>query len=90
MLNKNCKKCWSKETKKDWFKRWKQRYKCKNCGYVFQNKSRTRNRDVIWKDFSEWKQTYKQLSHQYWVSISSIQKQLDQVLVKKKIKSQEM
>ncbi len=32
---KQCKKCSSLEIKKDWFKRWKQRYKCKCCWYVF-------------------------------------------------------
>ncbi len=40
---KRCKKCWSIEIKKDWFMRWKQRYKCKLCWYVFQNKTRVQN-----------------------------------------------
>ena len=39
---------------------------------------------MLWKDYSEWKQSYKQLSHEYWLSIPSVQKQLDQILVKKK------
>jgi hypothetical protein len=39
---------------------------------------------MIWKDFGEWKQSYKQLSWTYWLSVPSIQKQLDQILVKKK------
>jgi transposase-like protein len=64
--------------------RGKQRYKCRSCGHVFQNSSRTRNNFVLWKAFGEWKQSYKQLSRTYWLSIPSVQKELDQILVKKK------
>ncbi len=77
---KSCKKCKSKETKKDWFMRWKQRYKCKICGHVFQNKSRQERIDVkkLWKEFSFWKQFYSELAEKYWVSIKTIQSKLDQ------------
>lgn len=84
MKNKICNKCWESNIKKDWKMRLKQRYKCCSCWYVFQNSSRTRNNFMIWKDYGEWKQSYKQLSLKYNLSIPSIQKQLDQISVKKK------
>lgn len=83
MWNKNtkkvCKKCNSKSIKKDWFKRWKQRYKCKCCGYVFQNKSRQRKIEIknLWNEYCFWKQNYKELSEKYKVTIKTIQKKLD-------------
>jgi len=77
---KSCKKCKSKETKRDWFMRWKQRYKCKICGHVFQNKSRIEKIDInqLWKEFSFWKQFYCELAERYKVSIKTIQSKLDQ------------
>ena len=83
MINKSyqkrCKKCKSEEIKKDWFKRWKQRYKCKCCWHVFQNKTRAKNIEInqIWNDYCFWKQTYSQLAEKYWENIKTIQKKLD-------------
>ena len=79
---KTCKVCPSILIKKDGFKRWKQRYKCKDCGHVFQNKSRNTSskQDIIselWKKYSCGKQTYKQLSETYGFSVSKIQSLLD-------------
>lgn len=78
--NKICKKCKSKEIKKDWIMRWKQRYKCKLCGHVFQNKSRQKNIKInkLWKEFSLWKQFYSELAEKHWLSIKTIQTKLDQ------------
>lgn len=77
---KRCKKCKSEEIKKDWFMRWKQRYKCKCCWYVFQNKTRAKKIEIvqIWNDYCFWKQTYFQLSEKYWETIRTIQKKLDE------------
>lgn len=77
---KRCKKCESEEIKKDWFMRWKQRYKCKCCWYVFQNKTRAKKIEIdqIWSDYCFWKQTYSQLAEKYWESIKTIQKKLDE------------
>jgi len=77
---KRCKKCKSEEIKKDWFMRWKQRYKCKCCWYVFQNKTRAKKVEIveIWNDYCFWKQTYSQLAEKYWESIKTIQKKLDE------------
>lgn len=77
---KRCKKCKSEEIKKDWFMRWKQRYKCKCCWYVFQNKTRVKKSEIkeIWNDYCFWKQTYSQLAEKYWESIKTIQKKIDE------------
>ncbi len=59
--------------------RWKQRYKCKLCGHVFQNKTRAKlvNINKLWREYVFGKQTYKQLSDKYDLSIKTIQKYLD-------------
>lgn len=76
---KICKKCWWFEIKKDWFKRLRQRYKCKNCWHVFQNQKRNKTVEInkLWYEFSFWKQFYSELAIKYWVSIKTIQKKLD-------------
>ena len=81
IYTKKCKKCWTNEIKKDWFKRWKQRYKCKECWYVFQNSSRKQkvNINKLYHDYCFWKQTYEQLSNTYWISIKTVQKKLDEI-----------
>jgi hypothetical protein len=84
MLNKNshktCKKCLWKEIKKDWYKRWKQRYKCKSCGHVFQNASRKKKIEItkLWNEYCFWKQYYTELAEKYWVTVKTIQKKLDE------------
>lgn len=84
MINKSyqkrCKKCSSEEIKKDWKMRWKQRYKCKKCWYVFQNKARQKKTEIskIWKEYSFWKQFYVELANKYNLSLKTIQKKLDQ------------
>jgi len=85
MKIKTCNKCKWIQIKKDGKMNWKQRYKCKICGYVFQNKSRVRKDKKLWDDYSFWKQTYQQLSCKYWKSVPTIQRKLDKFLVKKKI-----
>lgn len=76
---KYCKKCNSSEIKKDWKMRWKQRYKCKACGHVFQNKTRKNNNitQELWNKYCFRKQTYKELSNEYWISVKKVQQILD-------------
>ena len=76
---KHCKRCGWNTIKRDGFKRWKQRYKCKFCGHVFQNKSRQSDHQMqqLWKEYSFWKQTYKELSEKHKISVKKIQKILD-------------
>lgn len=78
--NKICKKCSSKEVIKFWMKRWKQRYKCKHCTHVFVNQNRRKKvtSQKLWDEYVFWKQTYKQLSDSYWISIKTVQKLLDE------------
>lgn len=59
--------------------RWKQRYKCKSCWYVFQHKTRKKNISInnLWNDYCFHKQTYSELSDKYWLSKKTIQKKLD-------------
>lgn len=68
--------------------RWKQRYRCKDCWYVFQNKTRnvsnSTNED-IWRDYSVWKQTYSELSTQYKMSVRNIQRRLNSYMLPKKV-----
>ena len=84
---KRCKKCSGYQIKRDGFMRWKQRYKCKDCGYVFQNKTRTNLWDIetrnkqLWEDYSIHKQTYSELAKSYRISIRTVQKRLDAYII---------
>jgi transposase-like protein len=84
MSKKRCSKCNSYTVKKDGKMRWKQRYKCTFCGYVFQNSSQTVSSAELWEEYTKWKQTYQQLSEKYWISITTIKKKLDSFEIKKK------
>ena len=84
MNKKKCLKCWENRVKKDWRMRWRQRYKCIFCGYIFQNTTRKITGDILWEEYVWWKQTYQQLSEKYKLSIPTIQKKIDIVAVKKK------
>lgn len=81
---KSCKQCGSIFIKKDGFKYGRQRYKCKTCGHVFQNKARKKSRNrneqfiqKLWYEYCFKKQTYEELSQEYKCCIRSIQKYLD-------------
>ena len=83
MINKSykkvCKKCKSETLKKDWFMRWKQRYKCKCCGHVFQNATRKKKIVInqLWNEYCFLKQNYKELWEKYHLSLKTVQKILD-------------
>jgi len=83
---KHCKKCKNQTIKKDWFMRWKQRYKCKSCWHVYQNKTRKNNKEIeeMWTKYSEKRQIYKNLSEEYWYTLKTIQKKLDSKILKEK------
>ena len=85
MVNKICKKCGGSHIKKDWCKRWKQRYKCCKCWYVFQNKNRDQITSKLWNDYTNHKQTYKELGEKYRRDMRTISRQLDKYEVKKKV-----
>lgn len=75
MKNKKCAKCGLLSLVKDWFKNWKQRYKCRSCKSVQQNKSRN-TFDLAWlyDEYQNWKQSYKQLATKHWLSVPTIKK----------------
>jgi len=77
---KICKKCKSEALKKDWFMRWKQRYKCKCCWHVFQNATRKKKIVInqLWNEYCFLKQNYKELWEKYHLSLKTIQKKLDE------------
>lgn len=83
MVNKNCKKCGSRHIKKDGKMRWKQRYKCCFCGYVFQNSRRECINYKLRDEYSIHKQTYKELWKKYWKDVRTIRNKLDKVIIKK-------
>lgn len=89
---KICKKCSSREVIKFWKKRWKQRYKCKECNHIFCNSSRIKNMNKnLYRDFSQWKQTYSELWEKYNLSLKTVQKRLDEyILPKTQLKPQEI
>ena len=75
-----CPKCNSKNTKKDWKRRWRQSYKCKSCNYVWITKSR-KNKDNLARKlyylYTIRKQTYSELSQDYWLSKKTLQTLFD-------------
>ncbi len=77
MQIKKCKKCGGSRIKKDGRMRWKQRYKCQLCWYVFQNSHKTLNTEKLWKEYSSWKQTYWEIEAKYNLSKVTVQKYLD-------------
>ena len=75
-----CPKCNSKNTKKDWKRRGKQSYKCKSCNYVWINKAKKDNSKQAKKLYYQYvvrKQTYSELSQDYWLSKKKIQSLFD-------------
>ena len=77
---KTCLRCGSSNTKKDGKRKWRQSYKCKRCFHVWISKSRRKTGIMIekmYKDFSEHKQTYKELSGLYNMAVKTVQKYLD-------------
>jgi len=79
MDKKKCRKCGGSHTKKDGFMRHRQRYKCCECGYVFQNKSRENKHaeKKLWYEYTVGKQTYAELALKYGCNIRTIQSHLD-------------
>lgn len=87
--SKTCLKCGSVNTKKDGKRKWRQSYKCKKCSHIWISKSRciTKvNTTKIYKEFSFHKQTYKELSNSFNISVKTVQKYLDmEIILKKKV-----
>lgn len=65
---------------KDGFDKGVQRYKCAACGKRFKGGNRV-DKELIWQEYHEGKQTYLQLSLKYNCSIKTIQRKIDSVKV---------
>lgn len=63
-----------------------QLYKCANCGRQFLGGNRLDN-DILWKEYTEGKQTYFQLANKYNCSIRTIQRRLDKIKVSQTFKN---
>lgn len=67
-----------------------QTYKCTICGYKFQNKRRTlKSKQEILNEYIWQRQTYNDLANKYNKSIKWVQKKLDEVEVKSRVKIKE-
>jgi transposase-like protein len=78
-MNKKCPKCLSFSVIKDGKRYMKQSFRCKLCGHVFQNKSRTRSEKdrKLFLDYSLHKQTLAELANIEKVSIKTIHRKLN-------------
>ena len=80
-MNKKCPKCSSFSVIKDGKRYKKQSFRCKECGHVFQNKSRIRSEknNALFLDYSLHKQTLVELADISWVSVKTIHRKLTRV-----------
>lgn len=76
---KCCNSCWSRRTKKDGKRKWKQSYKCNDCNHVWVSKSRKKRVfvDKLYKEYAIHKQTYEELWMRYRISKKTVQRKLD-------------
>ncbi len=59
---KRCWKCDGLNIKKNWMKRWKQMYKCKEYWYSFHLQKKEKEIQWIWKEYVHSKRTYEDLA----------------------------
>ena len=84
-MNKKCPKCASFSVIKDGKRYRKQSFRCKICGHVFQNKSRTHSKKnhQLFLDYSLHKQTLSELADNTSLSIRTIHRKLTSVFREK-------
>lgn len=70
-------------TKKYGKRKGKQRYRCNDCAYIFENSRRYTNKinKRLWLEYSHQKQTYQSLAEKYNTTPQAIQRYLDSVEV---------
>jgi len=77
-LIKKCLNCGLKTAHKDGKQSGLQRYRCKSCGYRFQNKNKQKElQKKIWDLYVNGKQTYKQIAKKHGKSAKWVQKIID-------------
>lgn len=84
-MNKKCPKCSLFSVIKDGKRYKKQSFRCKECGHVFQNKSRARSEKNIqlFLNYSLHKQTLTELANDAGVSIKTIHRKLSKEFILK-------
>ncbi len=84
-MNKKCPKCSSFSVIRDGKRYKKQSFRCKVCGHVFQNKSRTRSEKNkrLFLDYSLHKQTLSELADDSSLSVRTIHRKLTSVFKEK-------
>ncbi|WP_455233767.1 transposase [Psychrobacter vallis] len=83
--SKNCPFCREKYTKKNGRKLGKQQYQCLSCKRQFSGGTRLNN-EALWTEYTQGKQTYKQLADKYHCSLKTIQRRLDKVSIEYQVK----
>ena len=70
-----CLVCGSTHTKKNGVRRCVQLYKCQDCGYQFRGRVEV-SEDALWNAYLQEKQTIRELSGRYGMSVSTIKRRL--------------
>ena len=70
-----CLVCGSTHTKKNGVRRCVQLYKCQDCGYQFRGRVEV-GEDVLWNAYLQKKQTIRELSERFGMSVSTIKRRL--------------
>ena len=75
MFKMRCLVCGSTHTKKNGVRRCVQLYKCQDCGYQFRGRVEV-SEGVLWNAYLQEKQTIRELSGRYGMSVSTIKRRL--------------
>ena len=75
MFKMRCQVCGSTHTKKNGVRKGVQLYKCQDCGYQFRAGTDVSEQD-LWNAYQQEKQTVKELSVRYGMSVSTIKRRL--------------
>ena len=78
MFKIRCRVCGSTHTKKNGVRKGVQLYKCQNCGYQFRSGFQVSD-DELWTAYQQQKQTIKELSLRFKISISTVKRRLHNI-----------
>lgn len=78
MFKMRCQVCGSTHTKKNGIRKGVQLYKCQDCGYQFRANVVV-GHDELWTAYQQEKQTIKELSSRFKISVSTVKRRLHEV-----------
>ena len=78
MFKKRCLVCGSTHTKKNGLRKGVQLYKCQDCGYQFRAGVDV-SEDALWEAYQQEKQTIKELSVRFGMSVATIKRRLHDI-----------